>query len=162
MPDGTNEAALLYSSGITGRPKGCILSNEYLHTWGTWYAGVIGLRVGAEADVQSIAAASLRQPLGAAEPGGDARSGLLRCQPDWPGCSICSPWRPETKPNGHAGGGEGADVAANFGRGAGTVEWLRQPRNLIPQSRGCIGHATGSNRLRRRCRRMMQTANQRN
>lgn len=36
------EAALLYTSGTTGRPKGCMLSNDYFLTLGRWYSGLGG------------------------------------------------------------------------------------------------------------------------
>ena len=45
------ECALLYTSGTTGRPKGCILPNRYFLTAGRWYADIGGLatlRPGAE------------------------------------------------------------------------------------------------------------------
>ena len=37
------EAALLYTSGTTGQPKGCILTNVYFLHMGRWYAGAGGL-----------------------------------------------------------------------------------------------------------------------
>ena len=37
------EAAMLYTSGTTGRPKGCVLSNTYFLEAGRWYTGAGGV-----------------------------------------------------------------------------------------------------------------------
>jgi acyl-CoA synthetase (AMP-forming)/AMP-acid ligase II len=42
-PDADTECALLYTSGTTGQPKGCVLSNTYFLRCGGWYAGIGGL-----------------------------------------------------------------------------------------------------------------------
>lgn len=50
-PDADSECALLYSSGTTGRPKGCVLPNEYFLEAGRWYAetgGLMAVRPGVE------------------------------------------------------------------------------------------------------------------
>jgi len=41
--DAQTECALLYTSGTTGRPKGCMLNNAYFLRAGQWYAGLGGL-----------------------------------------------------------------------------------------------------------------------
>ncbi len=43
VPGPATECALLYTSGTTGRPKGCVLSNDYFLRAGHWYATVGGL-----------------------------------------------------------------------------------------------------------------------
>ena len=42
-PGRRSECALLYTSGSTDKPKGCILSNDYFTRFGEWYAGLGGL-----------------------------------------------------------------------------------------------------------------------
>ncbi len=41
-PGAETEAALLYTSGTTGKPKGCMLSNDYFVSMGQWYARIPG------------------------------------------------------------------------------------------------------------------------
>jgi len=42
IADGATECALLYTSGTTGKPKGCMLSNDYFLSTGAWYRDVGG------------------------------------------------------------------------------------------------------------------------
>ena len=51
QPGAASECALLYTSGTTGRPKGCILTNDYYLTAGAGYrdhGGLLSIRYGAE------------------------------------------------------------------------------------------------------------------
>lgn len=51
VPGQQTEAGLLYTSGTTGRPKGCVLTNYYFLNAGAWYrdiGGVMSLRLGEE------------------------------------------------------------------------------------------------------------------
>ncbi|MFT7459638.1 MAG: acyl-CoA synthetase (AMP-forming)/AMP-acid ligase II [Planctomycetota bacterium] len=40
--DGDTEAAVLYTSGTTGEPKGCMISNDYFVSIGQWYNSIHG------------------------------------------------------------------------------------------------------------------------
>ena len=42
-PGPATECALLYTSGTTGKPKGCVLSNDYFLRCGRWYTEIGGL-----------------------------------------------------------------------------------------------------------------------
>ncbi len=43
QPDHQREAALLYTSGTTGKPKGCMVANVYFRALGAWYTGLGGI-----------------------------------------------------------------------------------------------------------------------
>ncbi len=62
-----SECALLYTSGTTGRPKGCVLGNDYYLLAGEWYATIGGLCTLRDANKSPQALASQTPPPEGAE-----------------------------------------------------------------------------------------------
>ena len=62
-----SECALLYTSGTTGRPKGCVLGNDYYLLAGEWYATIGGLCTLRDASRSPQALASQTPPPEGAE-----------------------------------------------------------------------------------------------
>ena len=117
------ECALLYTSGTTGRPKGCMLDNAYFLRAGEWYAaldGVCSIRAGRRAR-HHAAAAQPHERDGVLDHGGAGRRRLPGAARPLPPQELAGERARERRHHRPLPGRDAGDAAVGAGR-------VRRPR----------------------------------